>query len=76
VFMTTTAAGDSICVPGGGEHESNGFAVGERHEADGVTIDQKRRSLELFESDIALALRERASSRPLCASAKLKEAPL
>jgi len=36
-------------------------------EADGMTVDQKRRSLELFQSDVAPALRERIPSRPLAA---------
>ena len=34
-------------------------------EADGVTVGQKRRSLELFQSDVAPALRDRIPSRPL-----------
>jgi alkanesulfonate monooxygenase SsuD/methylene tetrahydromethanopterin reductase-like flavin-dependent oxidoreductase (luciferase family) len=34
-------------------------------EADGVTAAQKRRSLELFQSDVAPALREQIPSRPL-----------
>jgi alkanesulfonate monooxygenase SsuD/methylene tetrahydromethanopterin reductase-like flavin-dependent oxidoreductase (luciferase family) len=34
-------------------------------DADGVTISQKRRSLELFQSDVAPVLRERIPSRPL-----------
>jgi alkanesulfonate monooxygenase SsuD/methylene tetrahydromethanopterin reductase-like flavin-dependent oxidoreductase (luciferase family) len=34
-------------------------------DADGVTANQQRRSLELFESDVAPVLRERIPSRPL-----------
>ena len=34
-------------------------------EADGVTVGQKRRSLELFQSDVAPVLRDRIPSRPL-----------
>jgi alkanesulfonate monooxygenase SsuD/methylene tetrahydromethanopterin reductase-like flavin-dependent oxidoreductase (luciferase family) len=34
-------------------------------DADGVTVSQQRRSLELFQSDVAPVLRERIPSRPL-----------
>lgn len=36
-------------------------------DADGVTSEQKRRSLELFQSDVAPVLRDRIPSRPLSA---------
>ena len=36
-------------------------------DADGVTPDQQRRSLELFQSEVAPVLRERIPSRPLIA---------
>lgn len=42
-------------------------------EADGVTAHQKRRSLELFQSDVAPVLRERIPSRPLASASSLKE---
>jgi alkanesulfonate monooxygenase SsuD/methylene tetrahydromethanopterin reductase-like flavin-dependent oxidoreductase (luciferase family) len=42
-------------------------------EADGVTPEQKRRSLELFGSDVAPVLRERIPSRPLIAETNRKE---
>jgi alkanesulfonate monooxygenase SsuD/methylene tetrahydromethanopterin reductase-like flavin-dependent oxidoreductase (luciferase family) len=42
-------------------------------EADGVTVGQKRRSLELFQSDVAPVLRERIPSRPLAAQSSRKE---
>jgi alkanesulfonate monooxygenase SsuD/methylene tetrahydromethanopterin reductase-like flavin-dependent oxidoreductase (luciferase family) len=42
-------------------------------EADGVTLEQKRRSLELFQSDVAPVLRDRIPSRPLAAPSILKE---
>jgi alkanesulfonate monooxygenase SsuD/methylene tetrahydromethanopterin reductase-like flavin-dependent oxidoreductase (luciferase family) len=45
-------------------------------EADGVTVEQKRRSLELFGSDVAPVLRERIPSRPLVAQSNRKEAAL
>ncbi len=45
-------------------------------EADGVTVDQKRRSLELFQSDVAPVLRERIPSRPLAAELSRKEVVL
>jgi len=45
-------------------------------EADGVTIGQKRRSLELFQSDVAPVLRERIPSRPLAAQSSRKEVVL
>lgn len=41
-------------------------------DADGVTTDQKRRSLELFQSDVAPVLRERIPSRPLVSQSNLK----
>jgi alkanesulfonate monooxygenase SsuD/methylene tetrahydromethanopterin reductase-like flavin-dependent oxidoreductase (luciferase family) len=45
-------------------------------DADGVTTDQKRRSLELFQSDVAPVLRERIPSRPLISQSNLKEVAL
>ena len=42
-------------------------------DADGVTAGQQRRSLELFQSDVAPVLRERIPSRPLISQSKLKE---
>lgn len=42
-------------------------------DADGVTRDQQRRSLELFQSEVAPVLRESIPSRPLVAQAPLKE---
>ena len=45
-------------------------------EADGVTVGQKRRSLELFQSDVAPVLRERIPSRPLSAQLSRKEVAL
>ncbi|HEX7823951.1 MAG TPA: LLM class flavin-dependent oxidoreductase, partial [Mycobacterium sp.] len=45
-------------------------------DADGVTAGQKRRSLELFQSDVAPVLRERIPSRPLIAQSNLKEVTL
>ncbi|MET0451240.1 MAG: LLM class flavin-dependent oxidoreductase [Mycobacterium sp.] len=42
-------------------------------DADGISVDQKRRSLELFQSAVAPALRERIPSRPLIAQAHAKE---
>jgi alkanesulfonate monooxygenase SsuD/methylene tetrahydromethanopterin reductase-like flavin-dependent oxidoreductase (luciferase family) len=45
-------------------------------EADGVTVEQKRRSLELFGSDVAPVLRERIPSRPLVAQSNRKEVAL
>jgi alkanesulfonate monooxygenase SsuD/methylene tetrahydromethanopterin reductase-like flavin-dependent oxidoreductase (luciferase family) len=45
-------------------------------DADGVTTDQKRRSLELFQSDVAPVLRERIPSRPLVSQSNLKEVAL
>ena len=41
-------------------------------EPDGVTIAQKRRSLELFQSYVAPVLRERIPSRPLVSQATTK----
>jgi alkanesulfonate monooxygenase SsuD/methylene tetrahydromethanopterin reductase-like flavin-dependent oxidoreductase (luciferase family) len=43
-------------------------------EADGVTVGQKRRSLELFQSDVAPVLRERIPSRPLVAQSSRQDA--
>ena len=40
---------------------------------DGVTVAQQRRSLELFQSDVAPVLRERIPSRPLAAQSTRKE---
>jgi hypothetical protein len=45
-------------------------------EADGVTPEQKRRSLELFGSDVAPVLREKIPSRPLIAETNRREVPL
>jgi alkanesulfonate monooxygenase SsuD/methylene tetrahydromethanopterin reductase-like flavin-dependent oxidoreductase (luciferase family) len=45
-------------------------------DADGVTASQKRRSLELFQSDVAPVLRERIPSRPLVSQSNLKEVSL
>jgi alkanesulfonate monooxygenase SsuD/methylene tetrahydromethanopterin reductase-like flavin-dependent oxidoreductase (luciferase family) len=42
-------------------------------DAAGVTADQQRRSLELFQSDVAPALRDRIPSRPLVAQLSPKE---
>jgi alkanesulfonate monooxygenase SsuD/methylene tetrahydromethanopterin reductase-like flavin-dependent oxidoreductase (luciferase family) len=42
-------------------------------DADGVTVEQKRRSLQLFGSDIAPVLRDRIPSRPLVAELSRKE---
>jgi hypothetical protein len=45
-------------------------------DADGVTVDQRRRSLELFQSDVAPVLRERIPSRPLTTQSTRKEVVL
>lgn len=45
-------------------------------DADGVTRDQQRRSLELFQSEVAPVLRESIPSRPLIAQAPLEEVAL
>ncbi|MDT5234087.1 MAG: hypothetical protein QOF47_74 [Mycobacterium sp.] len=45
-------------------------------DAEGVTASQKRRSLELFQSDVAPVLRERIPSRPLVSQSAPKEAVL
>jgi len=45
-------------------------------EADGVTAAQKRRSLELFQSDVAPVLRQQFPSRPLIARSNRKEVVL
>jgi alkanesulfonate monooxygenase SsuD/methylene tetrahydromethanopterin reductase-like flavin-dependent oxidoreductase (luciferase family) len=42
-------------------------------DAGGVTAAQQRRSLELFQSDVAPVLRERIPSRPLVSQARPKE---
>jgi alkanesulfonate monooxygenase SsuD/methylene tetrahydromethanopterin reductase-like flavin-dependent oxidoreductase (luciferase family) len=42
-------------------------------DADGVTVSQKRRSLELFQSDVAPVLRDRIPSRPLVSQLTVKE---
>jgi alkanesulfonate monooxygenase SsuD/methylene tetrahydromethanopterin reductase-like flavin-dependent oxidoreductase (luciferase family) len=42
-------------------------------DADVVTVGQKRRSLELFQSDVAPALRDRIPSRPLISQLTPKE---
>ena len=45
-------------------------------DADGVTVAQKRRSLELFQSDVAPVLRDQIASRPLAAQSSRKEVVL
>jgi hypothetical protein len=45
-------------------------------EADGVTVAQKRRSLELFQPDVAPVLRQQFPSRPLTARSNRKEVVL
>jgi alkanesulfonate monooxygenase SsuD/methylene tetrahydromethanopterin reductase-like flavin-dependent oxidoreductase (luciferase family) len=45
-------------------------------DADGVTPEQKQRSLELFGSDVAPVLREKIPSRPLIAETNRREVPL
>jgi alkanesulfonate monooxygenase SsuD/methylene tetrahydromethanopterin reductase-like flavin-dependent oxidoreductase (luciferase family) len=45
-------------------------------DAGGVTAGQQRRSLELFQSDVAPVLRQRIPSRPLISQSKLKEVAL
>lgn len=45
-------------------------------DTDGVTVSQKRNSVELFQSDVAPVLRDRIPSRPLVAQAKAKEVVL
>lgn len=45
-------------------------------EADGVTVAQKRRSLELFQSDVAPVPRDQIASRPLAAQSSRKEVVL
>jgi alkanesulfonate monooxygenase SsuD/methylene tetrahydromethanopterin reductase-like flavin-dependent oxidoreductase (luciferase family) len=45
-------------------------------EADGATAAQKRRSLELFQSDVAPVLRQQFPSRPLIARSNRKEVVL
>jgi alkanesulfonate monooxygenase SsuD/methylene tetrahydromethanopterin reductase-like flavin-dependent oxidoreductase (luciferase family) len=58
-------------------HEQLGHeAIHLSAEADGVTAAQKRRSLELFQTDVAPALRERIPSRPLVAQSSRKEVAL
>src|SRR5277367_6085119 len=42
-------------------------------DADGVTVSQQRRSLELFQSDVAPVLRERIPSRPLASQSVPEE---
>ncbi|MDT5017583.1 MAG: hypothetical protein QOD39_3743 [Mycobacterium sp.] len=42
-------------------------------DGDGVTVDQKRRSLDLFQSDVAPVLRGQMASRPLAAQTDRKE---
>jgi alkanesulfonate monooxygenase SsuD/methylene tetrahydromethanopterin reductase-like flavin-dependent oxidoreductase (luciferase family) len=55
-------------------HEQLGYEVIHLSaDADGVTASQQRRSLELFQSDVAPVLRERIPSRPLISQSKLKE---
>jgi len=41
-----------------------------------VTVAQKRRSLELFQSDVAPVLRDQIASRPLAAQSSRKEVVL
>jgi alkanesulfonate monooxygenase SsuD/methylene tetrahydromethanopterin reductase-like flavin-dependent oxidoreductase (luciferase family) len=58
-------------------HEQFGHeAIHLSADADGVTVSQKRRSLELFQSDVAPLLRERIPSRPLVSQSNLKEVSL
>jgi alkanesulfonate monooxygenase SsuD/methylene tetrahydromethanopterin reductase-like flavin-dependent oxidoreductase (luciferase family) len=58
-------------------HEQLGHeAIHLSAEADGVTAAQKRRSLELFQTDVAPVLRERIPSRPLVAQSSRKEVVL
>jgi alkanesulfonate monooxygenase SsuD/methylene tetrahydromethanopterin reductase-like flavin-dependent oxidoreductase (luciferase family) len=45
-------------------------------DADGVTVSQRRRSLELFQSNVAPVLRERIPSRPLVSQSTPKEVAL
>jgi alkanesulfonate monooxygenase SsuD/methylene tetrahydromethanopterin reductase-like flavin-dependent oxidoreductase (luciferase family) len=45
-------------------------------DTDGVTLDEKRRSLELFQSEVAPALRDRIASRPLSAQSVPKQVVL
>jgi alkanesulfonate monooxygenase SsuD/methylene tetrahydromethanopterin reductase-like flavin-dependent oxidoreductase (luciferase family) len=45
-------------------------------DADGVTVAQKRRSLEVFQSDVAPVLRDQIASRPLAAQSRRKEVVL
>jgi alkanesulfonate monooxygenase SsuD/methylene tetrahydromethanopterin reductase-like flavin-dependent oxidoreductase (luciferase family) len=45
-------------------------------DADGLTVSQKRRSLELFQSDVAPILRDRIPSRPLVSQSTPKEVVL
>jgi alkanesulfonate monooxygenase SsuD/methylene tetrahydromethanopterin reductase-like flavin-dependent oxidoreductase (luciferase family) len=45
-------------------------------DADGVTVSQRRRSLEQFQSDVAPVLRERIPSRPLVSQSTPKEVAL
>ena len=45
-------------------------------DADGLTVSQKRRSLELFQSDVAPVLREQIPSRALAAQMRRKEVVL
>jgi alkanesulfonate monooxygenase SsuD/methylene tetrahydromethanopterin reductase-like flavin-dependent oxidoreductase (luciferase family) len=42
-------------------------------DADGVTVDQQRRSFELFQSEVAPILREHIPSRPLIAQSALSD---
>ena len=42
-------------------------------DADGVTVSQKHRSLELFQSDVAPVLRRQIPSRPLASQSGRKE---
>src|SRR5271167_3074608 len=54
-------------------HEQLGHeAIHLSADADGVTAGQKRRSLELFQSDVAPVLRDRIPSRPLAAQSLQK----
>jgi alkanesulfonate monooxygenase SsuD/methylene tetrahydromethanopterin reductase-like flavin-dependent oxidoreductase (luciferase family) len=55
-------------------HEQLGYEVIHLSaEADGVTVAQKRRSLELFQADVAPVLRKQIPSRPLAAQSDRKE---
>jgi alkanesulfonate monooxygenase SsuD/methylene tetrahydromethanopterin reductase-like flavin-dependent oxidoreductase (luciferase family) len=56
---------EQIIDEAGRYHEQLGHEVMHLSADAGVTASQQRRSLELFQSDVAPALRERIPSRPL-----------